>query len=197
MSQEEVEILKQSHEDAAVKKLRSALPTIQVKDLRRTLKEFDGDAEKVFDFWTGVITTQDSQIAALHVEEPSSNEATQPTESIPESPTDVHQDTLSRSMEILSLNPDPVETPTQHPETPPPSDDLPDPASFQTEQQDDMKEKARNRRHVSAARKQRLAKKERKEAAKRRKHVEALGMEKMHDIIGTTAQEHVLKAIVI
>ena len=45
MSQDEVEKLKQAHEDAAIRKLRDALPTIHVKDLRRTLKEHDGNAE--------------------------------------------------------------------------------------------------------------------------------------------------------
>lgn len=45
MSQDEVEKLKQAHEDAAIRKLRDALPTIHVKDLRRTLKEYDGNAE--------------------------------------------------------------------------------------------------------------------------------------------------------
>lgn len=198
MSQEEVEKLKQSHEDAAIKKLRDALPTIHVKDLRRTLKEYDGDAEKVFDFWTGVVTTQNSQVPPPTTDETPSNDATaQPPESIPGSPTDLQQEALSRSLEILSLNPDPVDTPTQPPESCPPKEDSPDVPSFETEQQDDLKEKARNRRQVSAARKQRLAKKEQKEAAKRRKHMQTLGTEKMDDTVGTTAQEHVLKAIVI
>jgi hypothetical protein len=195
MSQEEVEKLKQSHEDAAIKKLRDALPTVHVKDLRRTLKEYDGDAEKVFDFWTGVVTTQNSQVPPPTTDETPSNDATaQAPEFIPESPTDLQQETLSRSLEILSLNPEPVQGRAGGGL---PKEDSPDVPSFETEQQDDLKEKARIRRQVSAARKQRLAKKEQKEAAKRRKHMQTLGTEKMDDTIGTAAQEHVLKAIVI
>src|SRR5271169_889717 len=102
MSQEEVEKLKQAHEDAVIMKLRDALPTIHVKDLRRTLNEYDGNAEKVFDFWTGLVTAQDSQVPPPLAQEAAPNEATTPpTESIPESPTDLQQETLSRSLEIL------------------------------------------------------------------------------------------------
>jgi hypothetical protein len=194
VSQEEVEKLKRNYEEAVAKELRGALPTIHIREIRRLVKEFDGDGNKVLEFLSGVVTNEESQEAA---EEPTSlpNGESQPIEPPIESPTDHQQDELSLSMEILSLNPDP---PTILPlvEESPPKENSPDP-SFQMEEEEDPKEKARQRRNVSAARKKRLAKKEQKEAAKRRKHIQALGMEKMDDTINTAAQENVLKAIVI
>ena len=196
MSQEEVEKLKRDYEEAVVKELRGALPTIHIKEIRRLVKEFDGDGNKVLEFLSGVVTNEESLEAPEDQPTTLPNGDSQPIEPPTESPTDLQQDKLSLSMEILSLNPDP---PTILPlvEESPPKEDSPDP-SFQMEEQDDPKEKARQRRNASAARKKRLAKKEQKEAAKRRKHIQALGMEKMDDdTISTAAQENVLKAIVI
>ena len=195
MSQEEVEKLKRNYEEAVVKELRGALPTIHIREIRRLVKEFDGDGNKVLEFLSGVVTNEESQDAAEDQPTTLPNGDSQPIEPPTESPTDPQQDELSLSMEILSLNPDP---PTILPlvEESPPKEDSPDP-SFQMEEEEDPKEKARQRRNVSAARKKRLAKKEQKEVAKRRKHIQALGMEKMDDTISTAAQENVLKAIVI
>jgi hypothetical protein len=195
MSQEEVEKLKRNYEEAVVKELRGALPTIHIREIRRLVKEFDGDGNKVLEFLSGVVTNEESQEAEEDQSTTLPNGDSQPIEPPTESPADPQQDELSLSMEILSLNPDP---PTILPlvEESQPKEDSPDP-SFQMEEEDDPKEKARERRNVSAARKKRLAKKEQKEAAKRRKHIQALGMEKMDDTISTAAQENVLKAIVI
>jgi len=195
MSQEEVGKLKRNYEEAVVKELRGALPTIHIKEIRRLVKEFDGDGNKVLEFLSGVVTNEESLEAPEDKPTTLPNEDSQPIEPPIESPTDPQQDELSLSMEILSLNPDP---PTILPlvEESPPKEDSPDP-SFQMEEEEDPKEKARQRRNVSAARKKRLAKKEQKEVAKRRKHIQALGMEKMDDTISTAAQENVLKAIVI
>src|SRR5271154_149779 len=195
MSQEEVEKLKRNYEEAVVKELRGALPTIHIREIRRLVKEFDGDGNKVLEFLSGVVTNEESQDAADDRPTALPNVDSQPIEPPTESPADLQQDELSLSMEILSLNPDP---PTILPlvEESPPKEDSPDPL-FQMEEEDDPKEKARQRRNVSAARKKRLAKKEQKEVAKRRKHIQALGMEKMDDTISTAAQENVLKAIVI
>jgi hypothetical protein len=194
MSQEEIEKLKRDYEDAVVKELRGALPAIHVKEIRRLVKEFEGDGNKVLEFLSAVISNEESQETREDQPTVPPTEVPRPPSTPTESHPDPQQDTLSLSLEILSLNPEPSAT-TPATDFPLKEDSL-DP-SFEMEQQDDPKEKARQRRNVSAARKQRLVKKEQKEAAKRRKHIQALGMEKMDDTISTTAQEHVLKAIVI
>ena len=186
MSREDVEKLKRDYEDAAVVRLREALPTVHVKEIRRLVKEFDGDATKVFEVLEGLTNTELKEPTTPENEPPPlPNENPQP----PDSPPDPQQDGLSRSMEILSLNPGP----------PPPLDQTEDDEHLSLQmEREDPKEKARQRRNMNTARKQRLAKKEEKEAAKRRKHMQTLALEKTDDDTkSTSARELALKAIVI
>jgi hypothetical protein len=178
-----VEKIKRQHEDAVVEELRIALPHVHLKEIRRLVKEF-GDGEKVLEFLTGV----DSKSTPPQLEPIS----TDLPNGIP-TPEEQSQDPLSTSMEILSLNSEPTEPST--PEEPTVLEER-IPPSFSTDV-DNPKHKARQRRQESAARKEKNAKRAQKEAAKRRKRMEAMGMEKMDDTTSTSAQEHILKAIVI
>ena len=184
MSAEEVERIKRQHEGALVEELRIALPHVHLKEIKRLVKEL-GDGNKVLEFLTGV-ESQDIQPQ----QEPASTDLPNGTKTPEEPSQDPHQDTLSASMEILSLNPEPEPS-----ETPP---EVPTPPTFSTDL-NDPKHKARQRRQASAARKEKQAKQAQKEAAKRRKRMEAVaGMDKMDDTTGTIAKgEHILKAIVI
>ena len=189
MGQKDVKKLRRDHEDAVVERLREALPSIHIKEIRRRVREFDGDATKVLEFFTAVTTNEQPQKFIITEPEASSP----PPEDIrsPASPIDHQQDALSHSMEILSLDPSPATTPPE-----PVEEETSISPAIQIEP-DDRKEKARQRRDVSAARKQRIAKEERKEAAKRRRHALALGLQTADDTLSASAQEHILKAIVI
>lgn len=183
LSPDDIEQIKKEHEDAVVEELQGALPHIHVTEIRRLVKEH-GDGGKVLELLTEI------------------KSPTPPPDATPDnlpnghsyetgSSQDPQQDTLSTSMEILTLNTDPSPMESHemsiqdHPQTPP----------FSTET-DDPKHKARQRRQASAARKDKQAKRAQKEAARRRKRMEALGIEKPDDTT-STAQEHILKAIVI
>src|SRR5271170_476546 len=124
MSQEEVEKLKRDYEEAVVKELRGALPTIHIKEIRRLVKEFDGDGNKVLEFLSGVVTNEESQEPTEDQPTPLPNEFPQPPEFPTDTPTDPQQNHLSLSMEILSLNPDPPAT--THPPSSPPKQHSPE-----------------------------------------------------------------------
>ena len=185
-----MEKIKRQHEDAVVEELRIALPHIHLKEIRRLLKEHEGDGNKVLEFLTAV-EPQEPQLPQ------SDNPSQEPPNGIPipnEPQQEPQTDPLSASMEILSLNPDPHPQ-SDTPSTPPEDESTPTPVPFSTIDFNDPKHKARQRRHASAARKEKQAKRAQKEAAKRRKRMEMMGIETMDDT--STAQEHILKAIVI
>lgn len=197
-----------------------ALPNIGIKELQRIFKQVDGDRNKILEFFAGfsepsyVETPPDDtgQKAEQEEELPTTPEAmnsnVKPNGAIPDSsPTyDPEQETLSTSMEVLSLTDttSPIlmkeesreEGPKEEQETeqeivaqpwPSPSVDVTSP-----------KHKGRQRSQESAARKERRVKQERKEAAKRRKQQEKMGITRKNGDTVSAAQEHnTLKAIII
>jgi hypothetical protein len=185
-----VEKIKKQHEDAVVEELRVALPRIHLTEIRRLVKEHEGDGNKVLEFLTSVETQEPQLPQSDNLSQDLPNGFPIPNESQQNS----QQDPLSPSMELLSLS---LDSPQQSvtPSTPLEEDSIPTPVSFSTTEFDDPKNKARQRRHVSAARKEKQTKRAQKEAAKRRKRMEAMGIERMDDT--STVQEHILKAIVI
>ena len=190
MSAEEVENIKRQHEDAVVEELRIALPHIHLEEIRRLVKEHEGDGNKILEFLTGVEPPEPQSPQSNNLSQDFPNGISIPNEPQQDSQTDP----LSASMEILSLNPDPAPQPDP-PSTHPEDESTPTPVTFSTTDYNDPKHKARQRRHASAARKEKQSKKAQKEAAKRRKRMEVMGIERMDDT--STAQEHILKAIVI
>lgn len=184
-----MERIKKDYEDAVVEELRQALSDIHVTEIRRLVKEFDGDGNKVLEFFTGV----DS--AAISNQEPRTEEPpiNQSPNGISEHPQRDPQEVLSTSLEVLSLNTE--QSPSAHADMSSPGSD-----SMAPEVLSDVgnpKHKARQRRQVSAARKEKQAKRAQKEAAKRRKRVEGLGIERPSDTTETAQQSLILKAIVI
>ena len=183
ISKEDVDRIKQEHEDIVVEEVRQAAPHVHEKEIRRLVKEH-GDGNKVLELLTGQPSNE------LQHQEQS------PNEEMIESPNgekvgaeSPEADILATSMEILSLEqPTPVENgePEVASETPP---SMAEPNEFEN-----AKNKARQRRHASAARKEKQSKRAQKEAAKRRKRKEAMGIEQVKE---SSEQEHVLKAIVI
>lgn len=186
MSAEEVEEIKRQHEDAVVEELRIALPHVHLNEIRRLVKEYEGDGDKVLEFFAGS-EPQESQLPQPDTPpQDLPNGAAIPNESRQDSQQDSQPDPLSASMEILSLNPDLLQQ-SDTPSTPLEENSMSTPVSF-----DDPKHKARQRR--DAARKDKQTKRSQKEAAKRRKRMEIMGIEKNDD---STVKEHILKAIVI
>ena len=217
MSKADVERINREHEDSIIEELRVALPNINVEEIRMQYKQF-GDSNRVLEFFTAEASyyveaspdDSESKVAEPQDEEPRNDDACETSaDTIPDlSPTyDPKQETLSASMEVLSLNadipnPTPVERETKsecdeeeesRPEivaqpSPSPSVDVTNP-----------KQKGRQRRQESSARKHRRAKQERKEAAKRRKQQQKMGIIiSGHGNTISDAQEHsALKAIII
>jgi len=179
MAPEDVERIKKEHEDNAVKELSTALPHINVDELRRLLREH-GDGNKVLE----LISEQQAQEPEREIPNGISTEDTQ----------DRQQEALSASIDMLSL--DTLPPSSEDTETQPPKDETPNPPSS-TEDIHDPKYKARQRRQVSTARKEKQAKRAQKEAAKRRKRMEAMGIGQPEYQEQNITQEHVLKAIVI
>ena len=183
MSKEDVERLKQEHEDVVVQELRQAAPQVHVKEIRRLVKEH-GEGNKVLELLTGNPSTE------IEHQEPI------PDEEMKESPngetveTQTREaDTLATSMEILSLEP-----PAQHEVVEPDADTDVPPSVPESSEWNNAKSKARQRRHASAARKEKQSKRAQKEAAKHRKRMEAMGVEQVKE---DSEQERILKAIVI
>src|SRR6202022_216837 len=190
MTAEDVEKIKQGHEDAVVQERREALPQMDVKEIRRMVKEH-GDGNKVLEILTGVTTEVIESEATAN----SPDDATMP---LPngihknennEQPQDVLEDILAASMETLSLQTDPSKvneaTPlsSMSPPTTPPSNNT-----------NSANQKPRqSQQHPSAARKQKQTKRAQKEAAKRRKRMQSMGLE---NAVETNTEEHILKAIV-
>lgn len=201
MSPKEVERIQKEHEDAAIKEVLLAAPHININEIRRLLKEH-GNSNKVVELLTGEESKNEDEQSE---ERPADEEP-----SLPKRPPFINEDeeqgqqeegeeandALRMSIEMLSLEtkstqPDDSETPDQTPikessPSPPPSSHS-DPHSF--------KNKARQRRQVSAARKERQNKQMQKEAAKRRKRMETMGLGKEEG--ETTSEKHELKAIII
>lgn len=201
MSPKEVERIQKEHEDAAIKDVLSAVPHININEIRRLLKEH-GDSNKVVELLTGEEPKNENEQSE---EGPTGEES-----SLPKHPPFITEDeeqgqqeegeeandALRMSIEMLSLEtkstqPDdsetPNQTPTKEPSPSPPPSSHSDPHSF--------KNKARQRRQVSAARKERQNKRMQKEAAKRRKRMETMGLGKEEEEI--TSEKHELKAIII
>lgn len=178
---QEVERIKKDYEDAVVEELIQALSDTHVTEIRRLVKEFDGDGNKVLEYFTGV----DS--AAISDQKPPTGEphTDQLPNGVPEHPQQDPQD-------VLSLNAE--QSPSAHAETSPGSESM---APEILSDLGDPKHKAQQRRLVSAARKEKQAKRAQKEAARRRKRMEALGIEGPSDTTETAQQSSILKAIVI
>jgi hypothetical protein len=182
ISKEDVERIKQGHEDVVVEEVRQAAPHIHPKEIRRLVKEH-GDGNKVLEFLTGQPSNIDHQEQL-------------PDEEMKESPNDEIEQTetpqadyLAASMEILSLDSTTEAVMDKHEEIPETAPATPIPS-----ERENAKDKARQRRHVSSARKEKQAKRAQKEAAKHRKRMEAMGVEHTEE---KSEQEHILKAIVI
>ena len=180
MTPEEVERIRKEYEDVVVEELRQALPNVHVNEIRRLLKESDSDGNKVLDFLSGIEPSEINH-EPHQPEDPSNNLPNGVLNDTEQDP----QDTLSRSMQILSLNTETVDQ-TESPPSGTMTPTIPD--------IENPKHKARQRRQASATRKDKQAKRAQKESARRRKRMEALGIEKDDT---TEAQKPVLKAIVI
>lgn len=183
MSKEDVERIKQEHEDVVVEEVRQAAPHIHVKEIRRLVKEH-GDGNTVLELLTGQPSNeiQHQEQIPDEVMKESPNVEKLETES-PES------DILATSLEILSL-----EQPPHVEDGEPEMANEPPPSMPESNERENAKNKARQRRHVSAARKEKQTKRAQKDAAKRRKRMEAMGIEQVKE---SSEQEHLLKAIVI
>ena len=108
-----MEKIKKQHEDAVVEELRIALPHIHLTEIRRLVKEHEGDGNKVLEFLTSV-EPQEAQLPQ------SDNPSQDLPNGIPipnESQQDSQQDPLSPSMELLSLNLEPPQQ-SHNPSTP-------------------------------------------------------------------------------
>ena len=183
MSKEDVERIKQEHEDVAVEKVRQATPHVHVKEIRRLVKEH-GDGNKVLELLTGQPPNETLQQEQIPDEEmiESPNGEKDETET-------VEADFLATSMEILSLES------AAHVKTSDPDVTTETPPSMpETSERENAKNKARQRRHASAARKEKQTKRAQKDAAKRRKRMEAMGIKQVKE---SSENEHILKAIVI
>ena len=191
MSPDELEQIKNSHEDNAVEELKTVLPFVRVDDIRRLLKEH-GDGNVVLELLTGG-----------HVEDrdPPLPESPNPTsETSSEQTTTTHQEeTPLPAIEALSVEDKPLpSTPTipdsAHEPSPPPKSPTPQPTP--------PKSKPREKKLQSAARKERLAKQLQKERAKQRRRLEAMQSRDLPSNNDDTtnrviASDHVLKAIVV
>jgi len=183
MSKEDMDRIKQEHEDVVVEEVKQAAPHIHPKEIRRLVKEH-GNGNSVLDFLIGQPFN--------HIK----HEEQLPDEEMQVSPDNEiedikipHADDLTASMEILSLDSTTeavMEKPEENTETAP---DTPIP-----NERENAKHKARQRRHVSSARKEKQAKRAQKEAAKHRKRMELMGIEQTEE---KSDQEHILKAVVI
>jgi hypothetical protein len=180
MSAEDVERIKQEHEDGVVEEVRMAMPNVHVLEIRRLVKEH-GDGNKVLEILTGQATND------IENQNPHESRDSLPNGTEEKDPQIVEDTELTASMEILSLN-----TQTEADKEPSIS-----PSPQPLTEMDNIKSRARQRREVSTARKQKQAKREQKEAAKRRKRIEALGMDTALEKDTDWVQEHTLKAIVI
>ena len=181
MSADDVERIKQEHEDVVVEEVRIAMPNVHVMEIRRLVKEH-GDGNKVLEILTGESTND------IENQNPLESTDTLPNGTTKDNDPQIVEDTeLTASMEIMSLN---TQTEADNEPTISPS---PQPLT----EMDNIKSRARQRREVSTARKQKQAKREQKEAAKRRKRIEALGMDTAQEKDTDWVQEHTLKAIVI
>ena len=185
MSKEDVERIKQEHENVVVQELRQAVPHVHEKEIRRLVKE-KGDSNEVLELLIGKLST-DNEIQ--HQEQ-------MPDEEMKESPTDetaerenTETDILATSMEILSLA-----TPAQFEVGEPDIDNTTSEVVPESNDSNNAKSKARQRRHTSAARKDKQSKRAQKEAAKHRKRMEAMGIVQVQE---SPEQENILKAIVI
>jgi hypothetical protein len=181
LSAEDVERIKQEHEDVVVEEVRKAMPHVHVTEIRRLVKEH-GDGNKILEILTGNPTNDVENQNPLESADPLPNGTAEDNDQ------QIVEDTeLTASMEILSLNTpaDVNSEPTISPSPPP------------LAEMDNIKSRARHRREVSTARKQKQAKREQKEAAKRRKRIEALGLDTAQEKDTDWVQEHTLKAIVI
>jgi regulator of protease activity HflC (stomatin/prohibitin superfamily) len=182
MSTEDVERIKQEHEDVVVEEVRKATPHVDVKEIRRLVREHS-DGNKVLEILTGEPT---NDIENQNPLEPATE--SQPNGTAEDNDQQIVGDTgLTASMEILSIN-----TPAAVNKEPTIS-----PSPPLLTEMDNIKSRARQRREVSTARKQKQAKREQKEAAKRRKRIEALGLDTAQEKDSDRVQEHTLKAIVI
>lgn len=183
MSKEDVERIKQEHEDVVVEEVRQAAPHVHVKEVRRLVKEH-GDGNKVLELLTGQRSEENDHQEQLPDEEMKES----PNNEVDETATP-QAENLAASMEILSLESTTkvaVDTQEEDAET---ASATPVPSEWEH-----SKNKARQRRHVSSARKEKQAKRAQKEAAKHRKRMEAMGIEQVEE---KSEQEHILKAIVI
>jgi hypothetical protein len=185
MSKEDVERIKQEHENVVVQELRQAVPHVHEKEIRRLVKE-KGDSNEVLELLIGKPST-DNEIQ--HHEQ-------MPDEEMKESPTDetaerenTEADILATSMEILSLA-----TPAKFQGSEPDVDNTTSEVVPESNDSNNAKSKARQRRHTSAARKDKQSKRAQKEAAKHRKRMEAMGIVQVKE---SPEQENILKAIVI
>jgi hypothetical protein len=183
ISKEDMERIKQEHEDHVVREMRQAASHIHVKEIRRLVKEY-GDGNKTLELWTGQ-PSKDIQ----HQEQILDEEMKEPLDEETAETETPQADILAASMEILSLEP------TAGLEVGEPDQDTEAPQSMSvTNEWNSAKSKARQRRHVSATRKEKQSKRAQKEAAKHRKRMEAMGIEHVKESSG---QEPILKAIVI
>lgn len=183
MSKEDVDRIKQEHEDVVVGEVGQAAPHIHPKEIRRLVKEH-GNGNKVLDF----LTRQPFNRIEHQEQRPDEEMKEAPDNEIEE--IEIPQaDGLAASMEILSLDSTTkavMEKREENTETAP--------ATPIPSERESAKSKARQRRHVSSARKEKQAKRAQKEAAKHRKRMEAMGIEQTGEV---SEQEHILKAIVI
>ena len=203
LSKADVERINREYEDLMVNELKGALPHIGVKEIRTMYQQF-GTPDKVIEFFTGF--AEPSYVVAP-ADAPTPKPKGPATEQsadmvVPDSsPTfDPPTETLSQSMEFLSLN-----SPADRPATTEPNEQTtaedeefmgqpsPSPSGDLTR----PKSKGRQRRLQSTARRERKVKQERKEATKRRKQQKKMGIipDRNSD---TIREEHTtLKAIVI
>jgi hypothetical protein len=178
MSEKDVERIRKNHEDAMVREVLIAVPTVHEEEIRRLVKEH-GDTNKIVDLLTED-PIPDPDPTDLTSDPPQSSPTTLPEAPI-NPPVDDVPDldlSLTKSLEELTLT------------RPFPDDDSRPPSQSNGV---DLKSRARQRRQVSVARKQKQAKRAQKDAAKRRRRMESEAGAKEEPVRGSEE----LKAVVI